>query len=308
MVSSARFNDSGGPPLSITSVSEFVEIMLERAASSTTTTSFRGHGSTEFKLQPSIFRKSGTKENEHILLRELVAAHPEEFQGDSSALEMLVRMQHFSLPTRLLDVTFNPLVALYFACETVKKRIILRIDRRPVSRTVEKDGHVVILTVSKKRIRYFDSDTVSCIANLARLSWDYKEEIDTDLEFTKFNESTPVKRLLHFIKQEKNGFLPEINPGDLHRILLVKPKQNNKRILAQAGAFFAFGLDEEIASDRSNGIKIEYIEIDAKSKGTILQELDKLGINEKTMFPDIERAARYITGSMSFGDLVSKLV
>src|SRR3546814_15113403 len=55
--------------------------------------SYRGHGSTYFKLKPSIFRKSSTKENEHILLRELIAAHPEDFHGDTSALEMLVRMQ-----------------------------------------------------------------------------------------------------------------------------------------------------------------------------------------------------------------------
>lgn len=74
---------------------------------------YRGHGSPDFKLQPSIFRKPIARENEHILLRELIAAHPEDFNGDTSALETLVRMQHYSLPTRLLDVSMNPLVALY---------------------------------------------------------------------------------------------------------------------------------------------------------------------------------------------------
>lgn len=298
----------GGTQLSITSVSEFVESILERSSSTSIVTSYRGHGSTDFKLKPSIFRKSGTKENEHILLRELMAAHPEDFHGDTSALEMLVRMQHYSLPTRLLDVTFNPLVALYFACESVKKRILIKREGRPSTRTVEMDGQVVILLVPKRRIRYFDSDTVSCLTNLARLSWNYKEKIDTDLEQIKFNGSTPVKRLLHFILQEKNGFLPEIIPSDLDSILLVKPKQNNKRILAQAGAFFAFGLDEEIVSGSVDKIKVEHITINAKSKAGILEELDKLGINEKTMFPEIERAARYITGTLSSGDTASKLI
>ena len=38
---------------------------------------------------------------EHLLLRELIAAHPAEFLTDTSALEQLVRMQHYSLPTRV---------------------------------------------------------------------------------------------------------------------------------------------------------------------------------------------------------------
>lgn len=294
--------------MSIDSVSSFVENILERSTSPNMIVSYRGHGSIEYRLQPSIFRKLETKKNEHLLLRELIAAHPEDFQSDTSALEKLVRMQHYSLPTRLLDVTFNPLVALYFACEVVKKRIpFVRAGKR-TSRIHEQNGHVVILTVPKRLVTYFDSDKVSCIANLAQLSWKYKNEIDTDLDLKQFNCSTPIKRLLHFIRQEKNGFLPEIEPYDLQRILLVKPKQNNRRILAQAGSFFAFGLDDEIENNSPDKIKVEYITISAKAKISILNELDKLGINDKTMFPEIERAARYITGTLSSGATASKLL
>ncbi|GBQ53050.1 FRG domain-containing protein [Komagataeibacter sucrofermentans DSM 15973] len=170
------------------------------------------------------------------------------------------------------------------------------------------DGHVVVLSVPKQRVRYFDSDTVSCITNLARLSWNYKNEIDTNLDLEKFNNSTSIKRLLHFIRQEKNGFLGEINPADLDSIILVKPKQNNKRILAQAGAFFAFGLKDEIGSRSGDRIRVNHIVIPADAKRNILNELDKLGINEKTMFPDIERAARYITGTLSSSNAATKLL
>ena len=34
--------------------------------------------------------------------------HPDRFASEGSALEMLVRMQHYSLLTRLLDATWNP--------------------------------------------------------------------------------------------------------------------------------------------------------------------------------------------------------
>lgn len=284
--------------MAIESVSEFIDNILGRTISDRTFVSYRGHGSIEYALRPSIFRQNSAKENEHILLRELIAAHPEDFTGDTSALEMLVRMQHFSLPTRLLDVSSNPLVALYFACETVKKRVTSTAAGRRTSRSVAQNGYVVILTVPKRRIKYFDSDTVSCIANLARLSWAYKSKLDTDLDLGEFNERTPTKRLLHFIRQEKNGFLAEIEPDDLNKIILVKPKQNNKRILAQAGAFFAFGLTEAIEDTNHDGIKIDRIVISADAKDEILMELDKLGINEKTMFPEIERAARYLTGTL----------
>ncbi|MDG6093723.1 FRG domain-containing protein [Acetobacter sp. AN02] len=290
---------------SIKSVTDFVRIILGWSVAKNAVVTYRGHGSTDFKLIPSIFRKEATRENEHILLRELIAAHPEDFDRDTSALEMLVRMQHFSLPTRLLDVTMNPMVALYFACETVKKRVPASNGK---TRIKDMDGHVVMLRAFKRRVRYFDSDTVSCLTNLARLSWTYKNKIDTGLELEEFNQSTPIKRLLHFVRQEKNGFLDEIEPSDLDSIVLVKPKQNNKRILAQAGAFFAFGLDEEIKSNSLDKIKVEHIVIPAGAKGDLLKELDKLGINEKTMFPDIERAARYITGTLSSGDAATKVL
>lgn len=284
--------------MAVKSVSDFIDNILGRTTPDRTIVSYRGHGSVDYKLRPSIFRGKSIKQNEHILLRELIAAHPEDFTGDTTALEILVRMQHYSLPTRLLDVSLNPLVALYFACEIVKKRIPVTRGGRRTTRTVEMDGHVIVLRVSKRRVKYFDSDTVSCITNLARLSDAYKSKLNTGLDQETFNEITATKRLLHFIRQEKNGFLPEINPEDLDSIFLVKPKQNNKRIIAQAGAFFAFGLDEEISEDNDNGIEIQKIIISGGAKLNILLELDKLGINEKTMFPDIERAARYLTGNL----------
>jgi hypothetical protein len=293
---------------SITSVGQFIDIILNRTPASEVVTTYRGHGFVEYVLQPSIFRTQLTRRNEHVLLRELIAAHPEDFHGDTSALEILVRMQHYTLPTRLLDVSLNPLVALYFACEIVKKRVPVRVNGKPVVRTREMDGHVITLQVDRARMRYFDSDTVSCLTNLAQLSWDYKSKIKTSEKLEAFNETTPIKRLLHFIRQDKNGFLSEIEPSDLDGVFLVKPKQNNKRILAQAGAFFVFGLTEEIHDDNLDGITVDRLIVKADAKRPMLAELDKLGINEKTMFPEIDRAARYITGSLSTGDAASKLV
>lgn len=292
----------------IRSVSEFVAAILRRPSSTSNISTFRGHGSEAYQLQPSIFRSNATRENEDLLLRELIAAHPEDFTGDATALEMLVRMQHYSLPTRLLDVTMNPLVSLYFACESAKKRVPTTLAGRRITKLVEDNGQVLVLSVPRRRMRYFDSDTVSCLANLARLSFRYKTQLDTNLEKDAFNNSTAAKRLLHFIRQEKYGFLSEIEPFDLEDIILVKPKQNNKRILAQSGAFFVFGVADEIKDNNGDGINVERINVDAASKSDIRAQLDKLGINEKTLFPEIERAARYITGTLSTGGALSKVI
>lgn len=291
----------------IGSLGDFVSNILGRSLDPARISTFRGHGSVSYQLSPSIFRKAVTRESEHLLLRELVAAHPEDFVADASALEMLVRMQHYSLPTRLLDVSMNPLVALYFACEKHKKRVPSP-DPRFRTRTIEDDGEVLILSVDRTRVRYFDSDKVSCISNLARLRYNLKQAIDTSLSQDHFNSTLPIKRLLHFVRQEKASFEAEIIPSDLDDIVLVKPKQSNKRILAQAGAFFAFGRTEELVDRNGLGISIERLPIAAGRKSEILADLDKLGINEKTLFPEIERAARYLTGSLSTGVAASRII
>lgn len=290
----------------ISSVQDFIGELFGRGSKPTSrVVSYRGHPNEAYLLRPSIFRTPGNRENEHILLRELIAAHPEDFTADASALELLVRMQHYSLPTRLLDVTFNPLVALYFACEPAKKRVL--VPRTGKRTSVEANGEVITFAVASRRVRYFDSDTVSVLANLARLKASLKTKIDTSLDQGDFNTDLPVRRLLHFIRQEQSGFEPEIVPEHLDQVLLVKPKQNNRRILAQAGAFFLFGLTEELQETNSFGITVERTTVAAGAKADIRRDLDKLGINEKTLFPEIERAASYLAGTVPSGTVVRLL-
>jgi hypothetical protein len=244
---------------------------------------YRGHSDRRrFQLLPSVLREPKFRDAEETILRELVASHPAEFSDDSSTLERLARVQHYSLPTRLLDATWNPLVALYFAAK----------DHEGTT------GEVIVFRIKKHHVKFFDSDAVSCIANLAHLKVAEKAAIDFALVGADFNRQSPIDRLLQFIRVEKPHFRAEIDPAHLQTVLCVKPKKNNPRLLAQSGAFLVFGLTDSLDTKPVAGITIARIQINGKKKKGIVAELDRVGINESTMFPEIEKAAQYIARAL----------
>ena len=254
---------------------------------------YRGHSNRkEYLLEPGIFRKdkSGNFIHRHVedrMYRELLISNSSDFQGDVYTLDRLVRMQHYSLPTRLLDITSNPLIALYFACKS----------QNPVNRGV--DGEVIAFTMERSRIKYFDSDTASCIANLVHLPPEARDAIDfTSNNIKEFNKHAQVKRLLHFIKAEKPYFEGRLNPRDLRSIICVRGKHTNSRIAFQSGAFLLFGNDVTLEEDGNNEISVTRIPI--ANKEFMLRQLDQMNINDSTVFPYIESSAKYIAEKLAF--------
>ncbi|UCM51495.1 FRG domain-containing protein [Aeromonas dhakensis] len=276
----------------ITTVQGFIGKVLMSERESGSEIFYRGHSNkNKYKLEPSLFRKDGDGnylylENEHILYRELIVSNSADFQSDEYTLDRLVRMQHYSLPTRLLDITSNPLIALYFACKS----------------TPNEDGEVIVFSLARSEVKYFDSDVASCISNLARLPKSEKDNIG--FKNDTFNEQMSVKRLIHLIREEKPYFEPKIIPDDLRKIICVKGKKSNDRISSQSGAFLLYGLDAVM--DEEGTEEINVMRITVSNKSSILKELDLLNINESTVFPYIENSAKYVADKYKFNKVLQQ--
>jgi len=88
-----------------------------------------------------------------------------------------------------------------------------------------------------------------------------------------------------------------IEKNDINSVVCLRPRMNNPRIVRQDGYFFLFGIDFE----KKKCAKINHNWIDEKkfivphdAKKNILEELDKLNINESFVFPDYEHVSNHI--------------
>jgi hypothetical protein len=119
-------------------------------------------------------------------------------------------------------------------------------------------------------------------------------ELPEDEQITKFNEGGVIKRLHQFIRSEKSYFQPIINPIDLLKPYYVHPKMSNRRILAQSGAFILYGIDPFEKSFFPYKIAETQFLVPKRAKEPIRKSLANLGINESTLFPQIDKAAARI--------------
>jgi len=230
---------------------------------------YRGQSDKAYSLTPSVFRK-GLLEKEHSLIYDLLLNSPYEFSGIDNTLDRLIKMQHYGLPTRLLDITTNPLVALFFAC----------------NKDFDKDGEILVFYDYMQRPT---SINARCVAALA--------------EYTGSSE----RQMLGFLT-EKGFENPGL--GNLTQIthIPIEAPLNNERIRRQHGAFLVVGIHGGIEGNPYQKIVFDLkpylikdfedkilrsIIIPKKEKGRLLNELKVFGIHQAFLFPELEHQTMY---------------
>lgn len=304
----------------VNSLSDFIDIFKVSMKSSFEEPNirlyFRGENADfgDTTCLPSIFREKlrtpDVKNIEQDIYYRFLRRYPEEFVNMSN-LDVLTKMQHFGVPTRLLDITTNPLVALFFSCYSS-------------SDDYSRDGFFYAFKADKTNILSFDSDKALLLSTFPKVNFKVLRDIEEYIECNSHIPITPeiiedndealigvkinndirysLRKYIYECERERSAFHKNhrVNPQHLIQIYYVKPQFFNIRMKLQNSLFMLFGVSHSPSLQDVNHYKNK---IDQKNlivfrvphdlKKKILSELKFIaGISYSSLFGDLTSALK----------------
>jgi FRG domain len=239
---------------------------------------FRGQSKRTHELQPGLYRHPTIKgnSNTHSKASALESKLMERFKNHSvpyvghkfmheDEWAQLFFMQHYRVPTRLLDWSYSPLIALHFA-------------------------------LSGADIDSKDSTTSCAVWVLHPENWN---------EAALAHQSAPAKIYdtdSDEIKPYKAGAAFKLTTADA---IAIEGIHNSPRIVAQQGTFTIFGpttspMEIQFNADSYPTNVLSVITIKSMDIANINKELIDAGILETTIYPDLEGLASRLKRELSF--------
>jgi hypothetical protein len=220
---------------------------------------FRGVNEASHGLETSLARLGGNyPQLERHLLRNFRKYAQRDLVEQDTIWHWMTLAKHHGLPTRLLDWSFSPLVAMHFATSSIRKY-----DQDGVIWAVKYGEAHASLPGKLRKMLDEEGSSVLTVEMLA--------EMGTDLEGLG-------------------------DWGDRDIVLFFEPPSLNERIVNQFALFSMMSSSEgrmdEWLDDRPELYK--KIVIPAELKGEIRDRLDQAGVTERVLFPGLDGLSAWL--------------
>lgn len=286
--------------IEIDSVSSFISAiknLKESVDGTSTEIYFRGQDAEFWDIEPSVFR-NGMLSVEYKLMQIPLQKIPIEFKEFNTDFDIMTKYQHYGMCTRLLDLTTNPLVALYFACKQHGEEEYTNGDE------IESHEPYGVVYYTQNYYPSMPTDLeVQIVSALAKYDLTGKNKVEDVL--------TNLKRDRIIDEETKNKWLEKENFSEFVKIIqknyMVTPTYTNERLRKQSGVFllaslFTISNGKDIANsviskskdDLRKEFEKDFFFVRGENKEAILKELDLYNINEATLFPELEHQLSYI--------------